>query len=180
MKAKLIKQNGIGVQTIDGIDYYLILDNKIYHTNPLTSALSNGGKLSKQNCDDIFGVVDVKELSREDFFNNKYQYHLANNHSEFFKAGFNKAMVLNKDKLFTVEDIEKVILKTIELTDFQKDQVRKGNYYHIALDIIQSLKQPTEIDVEIEMEYYDPLPPTRQTALRPKLDTNGCLTLKRI
>ncbi len=89
-------------------------------------------------------------------------------------------MVLNKDKLFTVEDIEKVILKTIELTDFQKDQVRKGNYYHIALDIIQSLKQPTEIDVEIEMEYYDPLPPTRQTALRPKLDTNGCLTLKRI
>jgi hypothetical protein len=40
--------------------------------------------------------------------------------------------------------------------------------------------QPTEIEVEIEMEYYDPLPPTRQTALRPKLDENGCLILKRI
>jgi hypothetical protein len=171
MKAKLIKQNGIGIQTIDGIDYYLILDGKTYHTNPLTSDLSNGGKLSKQNCDEIFGVVDVKEFSREDFFNNKYQYHLANNHSEFFKAGFNKAMELNKDKVFTVEDMEKVILNAIEFTDFQKDQVRKGNYYHIALDIIQLLQQPTEIDVEIVTE-------TREWIK--KLDSDGCLMLKKI
>ena len=47
MKGKLVKQNGIGIQTIDGIDYYLILDGKTYHTNPLTSDLYNGGKLSK-------------------------------------------------------------------------------------------------------------------------------------
>ena len=113
MKVKLIKQNGIGVQTIDGIDYYLILDNKIYHTNPLTSDLSNGGKLSKQNCDDIFGVVDFGKLAN-------YEYPIGDWSSEeslvrklAFLNGVDKAMVLNKDKLFTVEDIEKVILKTI-------------------------------------------------------------------
>jgi len=177
MKAKLIKQNGIGIQTIDGIDYYLILDGKTYHTNPLTSDLYNGGKLSKQNCDEIFGVVDVEKLAREEACDCEAS---ECDVRDDYKKGFNKAMELNKDKVFTVEDMEKVILNAIEFTDFQKDQVRKGNYYHIALDIIQPLQQPTEVEVEIEMEYYDPLPPTRQTALIPKLDKDDCLILKRI
>jgi hypothetical protein len=180
MKAKLIKQNGIGIQTIDGIDYYLILDGKTYHTNPLTSDLSNGGKLSKQNCDEIFGVVDVEKLAEKEYelqleeFEDSTEMFPTNN-AELLKLGFiegfNKAMELNKDNVFTVEDMEKVILNAIEFTDFQKDQVRKGNYYHIALDIIQSLQQPTEIDVEIVTE-------TREWIK--KLDSDGCLMLKKI
>jgi hypothetical protein len=55
-----------------------------------------------------------------------------------------------------------------------------GKYAHSGEEIFQSFQQPTEIEVEIEMEYYDPLPPTRQTALRSKLDENGCLILKKI
>jgi hypothetical protein len=175
MKAKLIKQNGIGIQTIDGIDYYLILDGKTYHTNPLTSELSNGGKLSKQNCDEIFGVVDFGNLAN-------YEYPIGDDWSPeeslvrklAFLNGVNKAMELSKDKLFTEKDMEIMF----------EFGYRKNNLiettFKSALNFIQSSQQPTEIEVEIEMEYYDPLPPTRQTALRPKLDENGCLILKRI
>jgi len=184
MKTKLIKQNGIGIQTIDGIDYYLILDGKTYHTNPLTSDLSNGGKLSKQNCDEIFGVVDFGKLAN-------YEYPIGDDWSPeeslvrklAFLNGVDKAMGFNKDKLFTVEDMEKVILNAIEFTDFQKDQVRKGNYYHIALDIIQPLQQPTEIEVEIEVVDYGLGNDKNGRPVfdkRPKLDSNGCLILKRI
>lgn len=181
MKAKLIKQNGIGIQTIDGADYYLILDGKTYHTNPLTSDLSNGGKLSKQNCDEIFGVVDVEKLAN-------YEYPEGDDWSPeeslvrklAFLNGVNKAMELNKDKLFTVEDMEKVILNAIEFTDFQKDQVRKGNYYHIALDIIQSLQQPTEIDVEIEMVFLGFEMESGLKMEEPKLDSNGNLILRKL
>jgi hypothetical protein len=181
MKAKLIKQNGIGIQTIDGADYYLILDGKTYHTNPLTSDLSNGGKLSKQNCDEIFEVVDVNKLAN-------YEYPEGDDWSPeeslvrklAFLNGFNKAMGLNKDKLFTVEDMEKVILNAIEFTDFQKDQVRKGNYYHIALDIIQPLQQPTEIDVEIEMVFLGFEMESGLKMEEPKLDSNGNLILRKL
>ena len=175
MKTKLIKQNGIGIQTIDGIDYYLILDGKTYHTNPLTSELSNGGKLSKQNCDEIFGVVDFGKLAN-------YEYPIGDDWSPeeslvrklAFLNGVDKAMELNKYKVFTLEDMELMF----------EFGYRKNNLiettFEGGLNFIQSLQQPTEVEVEIEMEYYDPLPPTRQTALRPKLDENGCLILKRI
>jgi hypothetical protein len=181
MKAKLIKQNGIGIQTIDGADYYLILDGKTYHTNPLTSDLSNGGKLSKQNCDEIFGVVDVEKLAN-------YEYPEGDDWSPeeslvrklAFLNGFNKSIELNKDKLFTVEDMEKVILNAIEFTDFQKDQVRKGNYYHIALDIIQPLQQTTEIDVEIEMVFLGFEMGSGLKMEEPKLDSSGNLILRKL
>jgi uncharacterized protein YktA (UPF0223 family) len=173
MKAKLIKQNGIGIQTIDGVDYYLILDGKIYHTNPLTSELSNGGKLSKENCDEIFGVVDFGKLAN-------YEYPIGDDWSPeeslvrklAFLNGVDKAMELNKDKLFTLEDVKMAYIQGF-------NRGKNSEFNHMS-SYIQFLQQPTEIDVEIKMEYYDPLPPTRQTALRPKLDENGCLILKRI
>jgi hypothetical protein len=147
MKAKLIKQNGIGIQTLDGVDYYLILDGKIYHTNPLTSDLSGGGKLSKQNCDEIFGVVDVEKLAQMDIHNVKPINPHPHSYFSGFIRGFNKAM---------------------------------------------ELYQPTEIDVEVEMEKVvdetkmvgavkgvkgsgDKIT-TYKTV--PKLDSNGCLILK--
>ena len=58
-------------------------------------------KLSKQNCDEIFGVVDIEKLAEESWSGNyKEIKQLA------FKLGFNKAMELQKEKLFTEETIE--------------------------------------------------------------------------
>jgi hypothetical protein len=166
MKAKLIKQNGIGIQTIDGIDYYLILDGKTYHTNPLTSDLYNGGKLSKQNCDEIFGVVDFGKLAN-------YEYPIGDDWSPeeslvrklAFLNGVDKAMGLNKYKVFTLEDMELMFEFGYRKNDLIEITFEGG------LNFIQSLQQPTEIDVEIVTE-------TREWIK--KLDSDGCLMLKKI
>ena len=58
MKTKLFKQEGVGSQTIDLNDYYLKLNGKVYHTNPLTLGMltvegEGGGALSYKNCHEI-------------------------------------------------------------------------------------------------------------------------------
>jgi len=54
MKTAILKmQNSFGFPGA-GKDFYLILSNKIYHTNSLTSALAKGGKLSLSNCEELF------------------------------------------------------------------------------------------------------------------------------
>jgi hypothetical protein len=138
-------------------------------------------KLSKQNCDEIFGIVDVDKLA----YDSSQEYLIKPIESPIFtfgyEQGFNKAMELNKDKLFTLEDVKFRVETVKEQLRKDVDSYGKPKKIMSTLDsIFQSLQQPTEIEVEIEMEYYDPLPPTRQTALRPKLDENGCLILKRI
>ena len=142
--------------------------------------------LSKQNCDSLFGVFDLDDESNY-FAYNQSGDDCSEEFAEFaYKEGFNKAMELNKDQVFTLEDMKNAMLNAIELTEFQKEKFRKDNNYHIALDIIQSLQQPTEIDVEIEMECLDPncdgidkkgvcIPGDK-----PKLDSEGCLILKKI
>jgi hypothetical protein len=115
MKAKLNKvDNG----------YVLLVDNIMYATD--------NDKLSKQNCDELFGVVDVEELTEEECLDETYWV------KSFYKKGFNKAM---------------------------------------------ELYQPTEIDVEIEMEDIIQLK-KRAGGLtnmgKPKLDSNGNLILRKL
>ena len=131
--------------------------------------------LSRKNCDEVFGVVDVEKLA----FNYAIEIgilHTTLAYSKHFKAGFNKAMELNKDKMFTLEDIGKAIMfGRWEATD-------KAAYNNF----IQSLQQ-TEWDVEIEMEYkdIDELRVDKGSFLKPndiykpKLDADGCLILKK-
>jgi len=140
-------------------------------------------RLSKENCDEIFGVVDVRKLAREyvdsqpdDFEYTSDEYW---NSQVDFKNGFNKAMELNKDKLFTVEDM-------VGYFDWHKKQ---GYVSHEPYDIheyIQSLQQPKEIEVEIEMksnlhigEIVDESYPKDFPTSIPKLDENGCLILSK-
>jgi len=58
MKTTLIREKGIGFQTIDGHDYHIYLNGNIYHTHPIVSGLMKnygaGGKLSYKNCYEIF------------------------------------------------------------------------------------------------------------------------------
>jgi hypothetical protein len=169
MKGRLIKTDD---------EYRLYLDDVLPYA---TSDNSPYKRLSKQNCDEIFGVVDAGKLAEEEI---PYSSSTTINVQRMrFIHGFNKAMELNKDKLFTVEDMRTAMLNAIEMTDFQKEQFRKDNDYHIALDIIQSLQQPTEIEVEIEMTCDGVqtglcLPEICDCNIIPRLDEERCLILK--
>ena len=138
-------------------------------------AISNGGKegckLSKQNCDEIFGIVDVEKLVFCEFPNGNIngETSIEQKIKQFaFKVGFNKAMELNKDKVFTEEQlIEAMTLNRKHLW------TQRGVIEHIK-------KQPTEIEVEIKMETIneglDEMAQP-QYAKVPKLDKNGRLIL---
>jgi hypothetical protein len=136
--------------------------------------------LSKQNCDEIFGVVDVKKLARD--WRDNTGYHDADSYS--YILGFNKAMELNNTKHYTLEDMMNCWNKALK---FQEHKETLGEH-------IQSLQQPTEIDVEIVMEKIvdetkmigavkgvkgsgDKITTYKSV---PKLDSEGCLILKKI
>jgi hypothetical protein len=174
MKAKLIKT---------GSDY--LLRDMGGNVLAITNGTTEGRKLSKQNCDEIFGVVDVEKLAEysvQEITESNTEFYLRDVYKEFFKDGFDKAMELNKDKVFTLEDMINCWNKALK---FQVLRQTFGEY-------IQSLQQPTEIEVEIEMEKVDyetkvigavkgvkgsgDKITTYKTV--PKLDSEGCLILK--
>ena len=153
MKAKLIKT---------GSDY--LLRDMGGDVLAITNGTTEGRKLSKQNCDDIFGVVDVEKLAIEYDLYEKINFV---GQTRAYKAGFQKAMELNKDKLFTLEDMMNCWNKALKFLVYKQTF---GEY-------IQSIQQPTEIEVEIVTVpalsnngnvYYGDIP---------KLDSQGCLIL---
>ena len=165
MKAKLIK---------DHQEYMLINDERFVIATTDASILeaTDKMKLSKQNCDEIFGVVDVEEIADIHTFGQR------NHEWKAYIAGFNKAMELNKDKVFTLEDIKKAYI--------QGKHGGKTQAYVEFDDYIQSLQQPDEIEVEIEMQCLDPtcdginIKGICIPGDKPKLDSEGCLILKKI
>jgi hypothetical protein len=96
------------------------------------------------------------------------------------KNGFKKAMELNKDKVFTLEDMKKAISMARKGSQ-ERLHDGYGNFTQPIFvlnntssdEIIQSLQQPTEIDVVIVTKTYMPEP-------KPLLDGNGRLILKKI
>ena len=136
-------------------------------------------KLSKENCDEIFGIVDVEKLADEEYDNvEDYDGHYG--HAGFIE-GFNKAMELNKDKLFGVKEVVE-LCKILLSNPFEKCG---KTYQELTDNYIQSLQQPTEIEVDIRCyigngdkesdSFKEPL--VTNTGI-PKLDENGCLILK--
>ena len=137
-----------------------------------------GYKLSKQNCDEIFGVTDVEKLAHE------FSQNLRGRSNLYaiigFDAGFSKAMELNKDKQFTLEDLRTAMTYGI---------VQEGTGFvgiHSVDDlfnlILKKVSQPKEIEVEIEMETCSMNPldlDCDETIERTKLDLDGCLILKK-
>jgi hypothetical protein len=145
-------------------------------------------KLSKQNCDEIFGVIDVGVLALEECNNTdplrldsqKYKQ------DPYFRIGylkgFNKAMELN-NKVFTVEDIKKAFN-----AGWVQRHNEEGSHYENMETLIQSLQQPTEIEVEMiyDRDCYssagrcDKLTMSQCimcTPVYPLKDENGCLIL---
>jgi hypothetical protein len=178
MKAKLIK-------VLD--QYHLYNGDKAIATtivgNPMLLP-----SLSKQNCDEIFGIVDVEKLAEE--ITKEYATLTPKAFKRGVALGINKAMELNKDKVFTIEDMKRgcslIFLALGDGGDITTDEV---------IESVLSIKQPTEIEVEIMLmkdnewyEKYQGTPPRHFKIQHnqpfdgdlPKLDSEGCLILKKI
>jgi hypothetical protein len=178
MKATLIKENDF---------YYLFKDKKIIAEidgHPLKSIT---GKLSKQNCDEIFGVVNVEKLAEE--YCNNIPFTLYE--QEIYLAGFNKAMELNKDKQFTSSDMLNAYMQGTNdgaqfesLMDYDSEDFDEAHEFaeEAEKEFRESIQQPTEVEVEVEMETCSMNPldlDCDEIIERPKLDPEGCLILKK-
>jgi len=135
--------------------------------------------LSKENCDDIFGVVDVEKLVDEEYSHHFFEARIG------FRDGFNKAMELNK-KVFALDDM----IMQVKAAFYNGVIVGKGNDPIFSIDdFVQSIRpiqDPTEIEVEIVMECLDPTCDgvNRKGCCipgdKPKLDSSGCLILRKL
>jgi hypothetical protein len=161
MKGKLNKRDN---------DYWLYNE---YGETIASSWGVDGKKLSYQNCNEIFGIVDVEKLAMGYDLYEKINFV---GQTRAYITGFNKAMELNKDKVFTLEDMKKACSLIF---------LALGDGGNITTDeVIQSLQQPTEIEVEIETETkvweFISNGEFESFEIIPKLDKNGCLILKKL
>jgi hypothetical protein len=137
-------------------------------------------KLSKQNCDELFGVVDVEKLAENhplDVSNASHGFGI----KDGIVYGFNKAMELNKDKVFTLEDMYDAVMLGVCFEDSGIQGI--STYEELKELAIKRALKPTEIEVEIEVTKSDDIKSVEKDWYKigePKLDENGCLILKRI
>jgi hypothetical protein len=124
-------------------------------------------RLSLNNCNEIFGVYSPSKLSKV----------LTEGERGAFEFGYCLAREHNKDKLFTVDQLNKAY--------YRMENRFKNEPFEVFLEHIQ---QPTEIEVEIVMEEYArkltgngvEIMKIKLDTPIPKLDSAGCLILKRI
>jgi hypothetical protein len=172
MKAKLIKVDK---------GYYNLEDEKGNILGTSYQFNSSVGdvleyKLSKKNCDEIFGIVDIEKLCKQEAekLHDKSKHEdwdvyncLVYEDAEMIKIGFNKAMELNKDKLFTLSNLRKAF-NSLE------------NHPNRTFTELVALLQPTEIEVEIITEEFESYDEILNQVKKPILDSEGCLILKKI
>jgi hypothetical protein len=190
MKAKL-KKDINGEYFLEGlikdIPKQINVYQKISETKARFGFGKHSGKLSKQNCEAIANGYDVYELAKENY--HKFWPIIDEsgliNHTFGYVEGFNKAMELNR---FTLDDIRKAYYVGYE------DGKSGATFFQ---QLIQSLNQPTEIEVEIEMEsilvgqcncpchtnkgiIHSMACCNPKIIEQPKLDSSGSLILKKI
>lgn len=181
MKAKLIKiEEGYELLTqgfLKGSTNHELIDS-------LNSEEGNiRYKLSLKNCQAIERGYDLDELAEKEYpiFNlglsSTTSLHTL--HQESFKAGFQKALELMGDKKFSEEDMGKAWSEGYH----RKVDELNGNGLRYFDKFIQSLQQ-TEWDVEVVMECCGKVYSQHCDGIcehvKPLLDADGCLILKRI
>ena len=193
MKATLHKTKTNYVLSIDENSINLFnyaIDSKDYGW---VVADSFGGellKLSKENCDEIFGLPNFEKI-KENFINDQLkglseedrnQYlEFARSEAETYILGVKFGLGLNKNKTFTLENMNKAF-------ELGKDVEREDCNDNFQ-EYLQSLQQQTEIDVDMvtecpQCQEWGYVSECRKDCnkkfLQPKLDENNCLILKPI
>ena len=177
MRVKLIKT---------GKDYDLKIDGRTFATTDFKGIHAGANsatehKLSIKNCQAIANGYDLDKLADEHC--NKL-YHEGNinwdHYRVHFKEGFKKALEILGDKKFSEEDMRIAYDAGASNIDGDGDPIDD-----VDMDfegIIHSAQQ-TEWDVSVEMEDIIQLKLRSGDVSnmgKPKLDSNGCLILKRV
>jgi len=170
MKAKLRK---------DKDHYRLFVEDKQIGSTGTRVSSKEMYQLSFENCDEIFGVVDVEKLAEECSID--WEGEVMEHIVSIYKEGFNKAMELNKDKVFTLEDMYDAVMLGVCFEDSGIQGI--STYEELKELAIKRALKPTEIEVMIEME--DILQLKKRAGGftnmgKPKLDSEGCLILTKI
>ena len=174
--------NGELVKRQDRWDLYAEDGSKIG-----SSAPNPMNKLSLKNCEAIENGYDLDELAEK-----HYNVHIKQGHTKEdslqrkidFILGFQKAIELLGDKKFSEEDIKNCWNKAFDVGyNFGHEQGDSTIANEDIDNYIQSLQQ-TEWDVDIEMDFaiYPanlPKEGEERPVMKPKLDKDGCLILKR-
>lgn len=184
MKAKLIKEGSFGYKI------------KFYNDDDMAACAL--GLLSLKNCQAIENGYDLDELADRAFDNMGYHSTVTPHEEKQFKLGyrmaFREALSILGDKKFSEEDMKRAWLGgTNAGAEFESmrdyDSEDDNEPFEFAEEsekkFIQSLQQ-TEWDVEVERQCLDPncdginrkgccIPGDK-----PRMDSEGCLILKRV
>ena len=136
MKTHLLKtEQGIALE-IDGV----VSDCKLEFSEEVSKGIG-----------ELWGIWDVVDLAVERTLEHNYESIEQDSASILgFKDGFNKYQLLNKEKLFTMEDMEKAIDLYREL-GLNVDKTLIENVINLKNDIISSLR-PDRVECTVEME----------------------------
>ena len=161
MKAKLIKYDyGYGLGDCELIAF--VSKNRPTHKHY---------KLSLKNCQAIERGYDLDELAIGYF----KQIHMGFGIIEAYKKGFQEALEVNADKRFTLKEMVDCWNRALE---FQTHKETLGEYIkslqQIGWDVEIEMECPkTGCDIECDIDCYEP-------NKKPKLDSDGCLILKKL
>lgn len=180
MKATLVKRrdNGWPVYSLRREDRRMIATTQWPFSEPSLMIAKNAGielrKLSHENCEQIFGIYHPSELSKV----------LVEGERGAFEFGYCLAREHNRDKVFTLEQVHK-LLRLVHTLPNRELEVYEDENNQLKIDdfISHNISQPTEIEVEIEMETINEGLDEKaqpQYANQPKLDGNGCMILRKI
>ena len=92
--------------------------------------------------------------------------------------GFQKALEILGDKKYSEEDVKKAFEMGEDFGSLPFSSYTTSKRLN-KKEYIQSIQQ-TEWDVEIVMEYVGKIKLNKLHEMKPKLDADGCLILKRI
>jgi len=170
------------IKNYDGYDYAL-LDR----TNICVATTED--KLSKDKCDLIF--FDVDKIADDEYVD-CYPEYMKDSFINVFKNGFNKAMNLNSDKLFTIDDIYEAIRMAKRHDEIPNHDGIIVSFDYSKEEIIKSLQKQNSLEVEVDVCYENDCYATSPTncsktsfeckfctPVRMMIDEDGFLILKR-
>lgn len=140
---------------------YYLFENKVYkreyshHKDGQKIIASNFipelPSIDFNNLEEEFGIIDVNELAISEIPLDILQTSkgcfddLNEPERNIWKNGFNKCLSLNKDKLYTLEDIDMAYIQG------STDGSGIGNKRKMRIEYLQSLQPKTEWNIEVEM-----------------------------